>query len=128
MSAHRFTQVDVFTDTPLRGNPLAVVHDAGDLGDAQMKAFARWTNLSETTFLLPPTDPRADYRVRIFTPTQEFPFAGHPTLGSRLPRRRCAAVAMSMPRRSQASRAACASRRTRSTRRSGSTTAPASSR
>ena len=82
MSTHRFTQVDVFTDTPLLGNPLAVVHDAGDLGDAQMKAFARWTNLSETTFLLPPTDPRADYRVRIFTPSQELPFAGHPTLGS----------------------------------------------
>ena len=78
----RFTQVDVFTDTALRGNPLAVVHDAHGLGDAQMQAFARWTNLSETTFLLPPTDPAADYRVRIFTPQRELPFAGHPTLGS----------------------------------------------
>ncbi len=78
----RFTQVDVFTDTPLRGNPLAVVHDAQGLIDAQMQAFARWTNLSETTFLLPPTDPAADYRVRIFTPQRELPFAGHPTLGS----------------------------------------------
>lgn len=82
MSTHRFTQVDVFTDTPLRGNPLAVVHDAQGLSDAQMAAFARWTNLSETTFLLPPTDPAADYRVRIFTPQRELPFAGHPTLGS----------------------------------------------
>ena len=78
----RFTQVDVFTDTALRGNPLAVVHDAHGLGDAQMQAFARWTNLSETTFLLPPTDPAADYRVRIFTPQRELPFAGHPTLGT----------------------------------------------
>ncbi len=77
-----FTQVDVFTDTPLLGNPLAVVHDAQGLSDAQMAAFARWTNLSETTFLLPPADPAADYRVRIFTPHRELPFAGHPTLGS----------------------------------------------
>ncbi len=77
-----FTQVDVFTDVPLLGNPLAVVHDAQGLSDAQMAAFARWTNLSETTFLLPPTDPVADYRVRIFTPQRELPFAGHPTLGS----------------------------------------------
>ena len=82
MTKHRFTQVDVFTDTPLLGNPLAVVHDAQGLSDAQMAAFARWTNLSETTFLLPPTDPAADYRVRIFTPQRELPFAGHPTLGS----------------------------------------------
>jgi PhzF family phenazine biosynthesis protein len=80
--ARTFTQVDVFTDTALLGNPLAVVHDANGLTDAQMAAFARWTNLSETTFLLPPTDPGADYRVRIFTPVTEFPFAGHPTLGS----------------------------------------------
>jgi predicted PhzF superfamily epimerase YddE/YHI9 len=64
------------------GNPLAVVHDAEGLDDATMAAFARWTNLSETTFLLPPTDPAADYRVRIFTPGGELPFAGHPTLGS----------------------------------------------
>ncbi|MCG3189881.1 MAG: Trans-2,3-dihydro-3-hydroxyanthranilate isomerase [Burkholderiaceae bacterium] len=80
--AHRFTQLDVFSALPLLGNPLAVVHDAGDMGEAQMAAFARWTNLSETTFLLPPTDPGADYRVRIFTPQRELPFAGHPTLGS----------------------------------------------
>ncbi len=77
-----FTQVDVFTDTPLRGNPLAVVHGADELSDAQMQQFARWTNLSETTFLLRPTSPEADYRVRIFTPGGELPFAGHPTLGS----------------------------------------------
>ena len=77
-----FTQVDVFTDTPLLGNPLAVVHAAAGLTDAQMQAFARWTHLSETTFLLPPDDPTADYRVRIFTPHRELPFAGHPTLGS----------------------------------------------
>ena len=82
MSVRTFTQVDVFTDTPLLGNPLAVVHDAEGLSDAQMAAFARWTNLSETTFLLPPADPTADYRVRIFTPHRELPFAGHPTLGS----------------------------------------------
>ncbi|QOI53721.1 PhzF family phenazine biosynthesis protein [Rouxiella badensis] len=78
----RFKQVDVFTAEPLKGNPLAVVLDAEGLSDAQLQAFARWTNLSETTFALPPTDPRADYRVRIFTPDTEFPFAGHPTLGT----------------------------------------------
>jgi len=72
----------VFTAEALRGNPLAVVHDAQGLGDERMAAFARWTNLSETAFLLPPTDARADYRVRIFTPGGELPFAGHPTLGS----------------------------------------------
>lgn len=81
-ATRRFHQVDVFTATPLRGNPLAVVHGAGGLDDTQMAAFARWTNLSETTFLLPPTAPEADYRVRIFTPGGELPFAGHPTLGS----------------------------------------------
>ncbi|MBC7940385.1 MAG: PhzF family phenazine biosynthesis protein [Chitinophagaceae bacterium] len=77
-----FHQVDVFTARPLLGNPLAVVHAAQGLDDATMAAFARWTNLSETTFLLPPTDAAADYRVRIFTPGGELPFAGHPTLGS----------------------------------------------
>lgn len=82
MSTHRFMQVDVFTDRALLGNALAVVFDAEDLSDARMQDFARWTNLSETTFLLPPTDPQADYRVRIFTPGGELPFAGHPTLGS----------------------------------------------
>jgi len=79
---HRFHQLDVFSNQPLKGNPLAVVHDAHDLTEAQMAAFARWTNLSETTFLLPPTQAGADYRVRIFTPGGELPFAGHPTLGS----------------------------------------------
>jgi PhzF family phenazine biosynthesis protein len=78
----RFDQLDVFTAEALRGNPLAVVHDAMGVDDARMAAFARWTNLSETTFLLPPTDAGADYRVRIFTPGGELPFAGHPTLGS----------------------------------------------
>lgn len=78
----RFAQVDVFTAQPLKGNALAVVIDAAGLSDDDMAAFARWTNLSETTFLLPPTDPAADYRVRIFTPGGELPFAGHPTLGS----------------------------------------------
>jgi PhzF family phenazine biosynthesis protein len=82
MTPRRFAQLDVFTDAPMLGNALAVVLDAEDLRDAQMAAFARWTNLSETTFLLPPSDPAADYRVRIFTPTIELPFAGHPTLGS----------------------------------------------
>lgn len=78
----RFTQLDVFTTRATQGNPLAVVHDADGLDEAAMAAFARWTNLSETTFLLSPTDPAADYRVRIFTPLGELPFAGHPTLGS----------------------------------------------
>jgi PhzF family phenazine biosynthesis protein len=82
MSRFPFTQVDVFTDTPLRGNPVAVVHGADALSDEQMQAFARWTNLSETTFLLAPTAAGADYRLRIFTPGGELPFAGHPTLGS----------------------------------------------
>ncbi|GAB2464177.1 PhzF family phenazine biosynthesis protein [Jatrophihabitans fulvus] len=76
-----FDQVDVFTDTLTLGNPVAVVHGA-ELPDDRMLAFARWTNLSETTFVLPPTDPSADYRLRIFTPARELPFAGHPTLGS----------------------------------------------
>lgn len=72
----------MFTDVPYRGNPLAVVVDAEGLDGGTMQQFANWTNLSETTFLLPPTHPEADYRVRIFTGTEEFPFAGHPTLGS----------------------------------------------
>nr|MCW2728037.1 phenazine biosynthesis protein PhzF [Aeromicrobium sp.] len=78
----RFSQVDVFTDELMDGNPVAVVHDADGVSDEDMAAFARWTNLSETTFLLAPTDPAADYRLRIFTTYGELPFAGHPTLGS----------------------------------------------
>ncbi|MDT9593370.1 PhzF family phenazine biosynthesis protein [Nocardioides zeae] len=84
--ARSFSQVDVFAPRPLTGNPVAVVHAADDLDDATMAAFARWTNLSETTFLLAPTSEGlaagADYRLRIFTPGGELPFAGHPTLGS----------------------------------------------
>lgn len=79
---HEFRQVDVFGAGPLGGNPVAVVHDAADLPDEVLRDFARWTNLSETTFLLPPEDPGADYRLRIFTPAEELPFAGHPTIGS----------------------------------------------
>ena len=77
-----FSQVDVFTRTPYAGNPVAVVLDAEDLSTEEMQRFAHWTNLSETTFVLPPRDPSADYRVRIFTPVAELPFAGHPTLGT----------------------------------------------
>jgi PhzF family phenazine biosynthesis protein len=79
---HPFQQVDVFTTEPLLGNPVAVVLGADDLSSEQMQRFARWTNLSETTFVLPPTQDGADYRVRIFTPAAELPFAGHPTLGT----------------------------------------------
>ena len=77
-----FTEVDVFTTVPYAGNPVAVVLDAGGLDTAEMQRFANWMNLSETTFVLPPTDPAADYLVRIFTPVLELPFAGHPTLGT----------------------------------------------
>jgi PhzF family phenazine biosynthesis protein len=77
-----FSQVDVFSSEPLLGNPVAVVHDAEGVSEEEMRRFAHWTNLSETTFLLPPTEPAADYRLRIFTPSEELPFAGHPTLGS----------------------------------------------
>ena len=77
-----FQQVDVFTDVPFKGNPVAVVLEAEGLPTAEMRAIANWTNLSETTFVLPPTDPSADYRLRIFTPRAELPFAGHPTIGS----------------------------------------------
>lgn len=80
--SRRFTQLDVFADRPGAGNPLAVVIDADGIDDQSMQAFANWTNLSETTFLLPPTSPQASYRVRIFTPRQELPFAGHPSVGS----------------------------------------------
>jgi PhzF family phenazine biosynthesis protein len=82
MQQRKFKQLDVFTGTPYRGNPLAVVLDGTGLSDERMQHFARWTNLSETTFLLPPEADAADYRVRIFTPGGELPFAGHPTLGS----------------------------------------------
>ena len=77
-----FAQIDVFTAHAGLGNPVAVVLDGRGLDDAAMQRFARWTNLSETTFVLPPTDPAADYALRIFTPGGELPFAGHPTLGS----------------------------------------------
>jgi PhzF family phenazine biosynthesis protein len=79
---HRFHQLDVFSSEAFLGNPLAVVHEADELSWVQMSSFARWTNLSESTFLMRPTHPDADYRVRIFTPGSELPFAGHPTLGS----------------------------------------------
>lgn len=79
---HQFRQVDVFGSGPLTGNPVAVVHDADDLDNETMQQFAQWTNLSETTFLLRPTSDDADYALRIFTPSRELPFAGHPTLGS----------------------------------------------
>ena len=78
----RFTQVDVFSDTPFLGNPVAVVLDGDGLTTEQMQRFATWTNLSETTFIVPPADPEADYGVRIFDTASELPFAGHPTLGS----------------------------------------------
>jgi len=78
----RFSQLDVFATGPYSGNPLAVVLDGDGLTSDEMQQFANWTNLSETTFVLPPTDPSADYRVRIFTTTWELPFAGHPTLGT----------------------------------------------
>lgn len=82
MRSRNFAQVDVFTAVPYKGNPVAVVLDGEGLSDAEMQAFANWTNLSETTFVLPATEPGADYRVRIFTPKAELPFAGHPTLGT----------------------------------------------
>lgn len=82
MSQYPFKQIDVFSSHTLLGNPLAVVLDADGLSDARMAEFARWTNLSETTFLLAPQHPEADYRLRIFTTLHELPFAGHPTLGS----------------------------------------------
>ncbi len=82
MSARPFRQVDVFTTAAYRGNPVAVVLDGDGLSEPDMRRFANWTNLSETTYVLPPSDPAADYRLRIFTPSTELPFAGHPTLGS----------------------------------------------
>ncbi|MEQ1495010.1 MAG: PhzF family phenazine biosynthesis protein [Novosphingobium sp.] len=82
MKERKFAQVDVFTAVPYKGNPVAVVLDGEGLSAAEMQTFANWTNLSETTFVLPASDPGADYRVRIFTPKAELPFAGHPTLGT----------------------------------------------
>ena len=81
-SERQFKQVDVFTKVPFLGNPVAVIMDAEGLSDEDMQSIARWTNLAETSFVLPATDPRADYRVRIFSPESEFAFAGHPTLGT----------------------------------------------
>ena len=82
MPAMQFQQVDVFSSEPCKGNPVAVVFGADNLTDQQMQEVAKWTNLSETTFMLEPTAAEADYRLRIFTPGEELPFAGHPTLGS----------------------------------------------
>jgi len=82
MQTRRFIQCDVFTPTPTRGNALAVVVDGENLDDNTMQTFAAWTNLAETTFILSPTEPEADYRLRIFSPAREMLFAGHPTLGS----------------------------------------------
>ncbi|MDP3350642.1 MAG: PhzF family phenazine biosynthesis protein [Hydrogenophaga sp.] len=82
MTSRAFQQVDVFTDTPYFGNPLAVVLDGSGLSTEAMQRFTDWTNLSECTFVLPPTNADADYRVRIFCPGRELPFAGHPTLGT----------------------------------------------
>ena len=82
MPKYRFKQVDAFTSRPLMGNPVAVVLEADGLSDEQMQRFANWTNVSETTFVLKPTIPQSAYRLRIFTPQHELPFAGHPTIGS----------------------------------------------
>jgi PhzF family phenazine biosynthesis protein len=77
-----FKQVDVFTNAPFKGNPVAVILEGGSLSSTQMQQIANWTNLSETTFVIPPTNPEAHYQVRIFTPVAELPFAGHPTIGT----------------------------------------------
>lgn len=82
MPVRRYDQLDVFSPRPGAGNPLAVVHDAAGMDEAAMQAFATWTNLSETIFFLPPTTAEADYRIRIFTPKMELPFAGHPSVGA----------------------------------------------
>src|SRR5438094_9388206 len=82
MNMLAFQQVDVFTAVPFKGNPVAVVLDGDELSSAQMQSIAAWTNLSETTFVCLPTDQRADYRLRIFTPKRELRFAGHPTIRS----------------------------------------------
>jgi PhzF family phenazine biosynthesis protein len=82
MPTYPFKQVDVFSSDHFRGNPVAVILNADGIADGEMQRIANWTNLSETTFLLPPTEPGADYHLRIFTPQAEIPFAGHPTIGS----------------------------------------------
>jgi len=82
MTQRDFQQVDVFSGEPCKGNPVAVVLGADGMSTEAMHDFTKWMNLSESTFLLKPTNPEADYRVRIFTPAEELPFAGHPTLGS----------------------------------------------
>ena len=82
MRTYNFIQLDVFTDQPFCGNPLAVFPEGDGISDEQMQQIASWTNLSETTFVLPPRTPDADYRVRIFTPKAELSFAGHPTIGT----------------------------------------------
>ena len=82
---HEYFEVDVFATTPFSGNPLAVVANAGELDTEQMQSIAAWINFSETSFLLPPTESSADYRVRIFTPFEELPFAGHPPSAARVP-------------------------------------------
>ena len=82
MATYTLTEIDVFTNKGLDGNPLAVVHGADDLSTAEMQRIANWTNFSETTFLCSPTESEADYLARIFTPYEELPFAGHPTIGS----------------------------------------------
>src|SRR6266516_801480 len=122
MTDFAFQQVDVFTSRPLSGNPLAVVIGADALTDAQMATFANWTNLSETTFLLQPTVPGADYRVRIFTSQRELPFDVHP-INSRSRRRRCAATVRWSPTFWRGSPQGCTCRRTGSWRQTGSITA-----
>ena len=82
MPIRPYLQLDVFADKPGAGNPLGVVFDAAEMDSAAMQAYAAWANLSETIFFLPPTTPAADYRIRIFTPRQELPFAGHPSVGA----------------------------------------------
>ena len=82
MTERKFSQIDVFSDQPYKGNPLAVVHNGSGIEATAMQQFTNWTNLSEATFLLKPTTPEADYKVRIFAPGRELPFAGHPTIGS----------------------------------------------
>jgi len=97
MPTRRFIQCDVFTPKPTLGNALAVVVDGDGLTERAMQDLAAWTNLAETTFMLPPLDTRADYRLRIFSPVREMPFAGHPTLGSCAPPGCIAAVSRNRP-------------------------------